>query len=46
MQPVERGVAVHAEALVLTGKAITIVADRKADAVEDLLAKDKQSPDR
>lgn len=32
------------EALVLTGKAITIVADRKADAVQDLLAKDKQSP--
>jgi hypothetical protein len=30
--------------IVLTGKAITIVADRKADAVEDLLARDKQSP--
>jgi hypothetical protein len=32
------------EALVLTGQAITIVADRKADAVQDLLDKDKQSP--
>jgi hypothetical protein len=32
------------EALVLTGQAITIVADRKADAVQDLLSKDKQSP--
>jgi hypothetical protein len=32
------------EALALTGKAITIVADRKADAVQDLLSKDKQSP--
>jgi hypothetical protein len=32
------------EALALTGKAITIVADRKADAVQDLLTRDKQSP--
>ena len=32
------------QALVLTGQAITIVADRKADAVQDLLTKDKQSP--